>query len=57
MHILCNKNVDILLSAYDVFIESPTSGTIKFERLGSHIIKIYLGARKPEGLNGVAKMG
>jgi hypothetical protein len=33
-----NKNVDIKFSAHDAFLEEPSSGTLKIERLGSQII-------------------
>jgi hypothetical protein len=33
-----NKNVDIKFSAHDAFLESPSSGTLKIERLESQII-------------------
>jgi hypothetical protein len=32
-----NKNVDIILSAHDAFLEQPSSGTLKIERLESQI--------------------
>jgi len=33
-----NKNVDIKFSAQDAFLEYPSSGTLKIERLESQII-------------------
>jgi hypothetical protein len=33
-----NNNVDINFSVYDVFLESPSSGTLKVERLEKQII-------------------
>jgi hypothetical protein len=38
IHILCTKIVDIKLSAHDTFLEKPSSGTLKIERLESGII-------------------
>jgi hypothetical protein len=40
-----NKNVDVKFSAHDTFLELPSSGTLKIERLESQIIKV-LGANK-----------
>ena len=34
----CNKNVDILFSAHDAFLESPSSDTLKIERFANQII-------------------
>jgi hypothetical protein len=31
--ITCNKNVDVNFSMHDAFLEQPSSGTLKFERL------------------------
>jgi hypothetical protein len=39
IYILCTKNVDIKFSAHDTFLEKPSSGTLKIERLESGIIK------------------
>jgi hypothetical protein len=33
-----NTNVDIKFSAHDTFLEGPSSGTIKIERLENQII-------------------
>ena len=33
-----NENVDIEFSAHDAFLEQPSSGTLKIERLESQII-------------------
>jgi len=33
-----NKNVDIKFSAHDTFLEEPSLGTLKIERLESQII-------------------
>jgi hypothetical protein len=38
IYILCSKIVDIKLSAHDTFLEKPSSGTLKIERLESGII-------------------
>ena len=32
-----NKNVDVKFSAHDAFLELPSSGTLKIERLESQI--------------------
>jgi hypothetical protein len=47
----CNKNIDIKLSEYDAFLESPSSGTLNVERSESQTILKYLGAYKPKGLH------
>ena len=52
----CSKNVDIKLSTNNAFLESPSSGTLKVERLESQIILKSLGAIKPDGLNRIAKI-
>jgi hypothetical protein len=46
--------VYIKFTARDAFLELPLSGTLKIERLENQIIKV-LGAKKPKGLNGIAK--
>jgi hypothetical protein len=38
IYILCTKNVDIKLSTHNTFLEKPSSGTLKIERLESEII-------------------
>ena len=38
IYILCSKIVDIKFSAHDTFLEKPSSGTLKIERLESEII-------------------
>ena len=43
-----NKNVDIKFSAHDAFLELPSSGMFKVERLESQIM---FGASKSNGLN------
>jgi hypothetical protein len=43
-----NKNVDIKLSARDAFLEQPSSGTLKIERLESQMIKSF-GSNKTKG--------
>ena len=40
------KKVDIKFSAHDAFLESPSSGTLKIERLESQIILKVLGSNK-----------
>jgi hypothetical protein len=37
-----------------VFLEQPSSGTLKVERLENQIILYVLGASKPKGLNSIA---
>jgi hypothetical protein len=49
-----NKNVDIKFSAHNVFLEQPSSSTLKVERLENQIILYVLGASKPKGLNSIA---
>ena len=49
-----NKNVDIKFGAHDAFLEYPSSGTLKIERLEC---QIFLGAIKPTGQNRIAKIG
>ena len=41
IYILCSKIVDIKFSAHDTFLEKPSSGTLKIERLESGIIKNF----------------
>ena len=41
MSLMCNKNVDIKFSAHDAFLEWPSSGTLKIEKLESHIKDYY----------------
>ena len=41
-----NKNVDIKLSAHDTFLEQPSSGTLKIEKLENQIIKKIFGSNK-----------
>jgi hypothetical protein len=36
-HTLINKNVDIKVGANDQFLEKPSSGTLKIERLKSYV--------------------
>jgi hypothetical protein len=38
LHCFSNENVDIKLSAHDTFLEYPSSGMHKIERLESQII-------------------
>jgi len=51
-----NKNVDIKSSVYDAFLESPSSGTLKIEKLEHQIILKSFGAIRPKGLNRLAKI-
>ena len=37
-----------------MFLEQPSSGTLKVERLENQIILYVLGASKPKGLNSIA---
>jgi len=46
-----NKNIDIKFSVHDTFLESPSSGMLKVERLKNQIILKSLRAIKPKGLN------
>ena len=47
---ICNKNVEIKLSAHDAFLELPSSDTLKIGRLESQVIYKILGAIKTKGL-------
>ena len=51
-----NRNVDINFSAHDAFLESPSSGTLKIEKLEHHIILKSFGAIRPKGLNRLANI-
>jgi hypothetical protein len=43
-----NKNVGIKFSAHDTFLDYPSSGTLKVERLENQIISKVLEASKPK---------
>jgi len=43
-----NKNVVIKLNVHNVYLESSSSSTLKYERLESQIIEISFGAIKPK---------
>jgi hypothetical protein len=43
-----NKNIDIKFSVHAMFLESPSSGTLKVERLKNQIILKSLRAIKPK---------
>ena len=51
-----NKNVDIKFSVHDVFLEYPSSSTLKAEIFESQIILKSLGERKPKVINRIAKI-
>ena len=53
-----NKNVpvDIEISAHDMFLKLPSSGTL-IVRMENLIIKKYLEASKPEGIRMITKNG
>lgn len=52
-----NKNVDFLFSAHNTILEYPSSGMLEVKILGSQIIYICLGARKPEDVNMISRIG
>ena len=54
----CNENLDIKYSAHDLFLQKPSSGTLKLKIFESQIILKYLGARKPKpkGLSRIEKI-
>ena len=52
-----NKTHDIKFSAHNMFLEYPSSVTLKIERLENKIILKILGASKSKGLNRTVKIG
>jgi len=57
LRVLIDKNVDIKISLHDAFLDKPSLGTLKVERLVNQIILNVLGASKPNCLNRIAKIG
>ena len=49
LHMHCNKNVDIKISAHDVSLEYPSSGTLKVKIYESCITKKDFGSKKTKG--------
>ena len=51
-----NKNEDIKFSAQDTFLEEPSSCTLEAKIFESQIIKRFLGAKTPKGINRIVKI-
>jgi hypothetical protein len=56
LRVLISKNVNIKISSHDAFLDKPSSGALKVEKLENQIILNVLGESKPKSLNRIAKI-